>query len=210
MIGNYGAHNTEYGLEREDYTRVTSIGDCNGGPCRFVAFTKNGTRLDFGGTPDSTLDSINIDEPIRMWALNKVTDTRGNTLIIKYFDHVGTLYPTRIEYTGNTRLPNATPMRFVEFEYESRNDDEHVWTAGSISALLKRLKSIKTYIHSERASAASVAATATLVKDYRLQYHYSPATGSSRLSKIPGMRRGFTGMQRVFNAISLARQRFCL
>lgn len=76
--GPYGSDGTTYGFEREDYTRVQQQGICNGGPCSFVAHSKNGTRLDFGTTADSILTGSMVGEPIRVWALTRRLGQSGS------------------------------------------------------------------------------------------------------------------------------------
>ena len=167
-----------------DHTYFVSHGDCDGGPCYFTATTKDGTQLEFGRTPDSAPTSQPTSGPAWQWALNKVIDTRGNYIAIEYnsaWDHIR---PVSIRYTGNDDAGMAgAPLRRVDFEYESRNDEEEYFVNGRRVRSYKRLKEIRTYVTARR-MASTGAQPDRLVKWYRLTYDYSASSERSRLIRV--------------------------
>jgi hypothetical protein len=170
--GAYGANGTEYRLEIEGFTRFISYGTAGNGPAWFEAKTKSGQTLQFGNTTDSR-NLAQGKTSARTWAINRVTDTKGNYLIVSYTVDApnGQIYPSRIDYTGNAGA-GLQPYNSVQFAYETRADTPEMFQGGSLVKTLKRLSGIKAY------------AGAALVHDYRLTYEQSPATAVSRLTSV--------------------------
>ena len=179
LSGTYGANNTEYRTEKDSGARIYSYGTtCGNGPCYFKAKAAGGVESEFGNTADSRMEAIAIDSSgntsvkseVRVWALNKATDSNGNYTEISYtHESTGDYYPLEVKYTGNTSF---SPKHKVTFTYGDRDDDTKRYHAGTIIEQTKRLTNIKTY------------ADNNLIKDYRLSYDYSSMTKRSRLKSI--------------------------
>src|SRR6266581_1127622 len=185
--GAYGAHNTEYRTERESFAKIfsynTSVcGLDNGaapssGPACFKVLSKDGTVSEYGVSPDSRIQAAPkngvVQTTVRLWALNKVQDTRGNYYIVSYAEDNtnGEYRPVRIDYTGNANAALA-PYNSVRFVYGPRTDIVPVYEAGSMIKVTQRLTNAQTYTDT------------TLVRDYRLGYDNNGAVGGSRLLSV--------------------------
>lgn len=177
---SYGADGTEYRTERETFTKIISNGVAGGapadnGPAWFKVWTKSGQILEYGNTPDSSIQAQGKGAKVRVYALNKISDTKGNYLTILYtkdtvnFD----FYPSEIAYNYSGAAANA----FVRFAYDSsRADATPLYISGSMVKTVNRLTNVRTYVGSS--------AGATLVRDYRLAYEYGATTGRSRLTSV--------------------------
>src|SRR6266446_2053455 len=184
--GVYGAHGTEYRTERESFAKIfsydTSVcGLDNGvapssGPACFKVFSKDGTVSEYGVSPDSRIQAQG-KTVVRLWALDKVQDTRGNYYTVSYAENNanGEYRPVEIDYTGNVNAGLA-PYNSVRFVYGSRTDIVPVYEAGSMIKVTQRLTNVQTY------------ADATLVRSYNLAYDNNGApsgpTGRPRLISI--------------------------
>src|SRR6266704_3487130 len=183
--GAYGAHNTEYRTERESFAKIfsydTSVcGLDNGaapssGPACFKVISKNGTVSEYGVTGDSRIQAQG-KTVVRLWALNKVQDTRGNYYTVQYEENTptaitGEYRPVRIDYTGNASAGLA-PYNSVRFVYGSRSDIVPHYEAGSVIKVTQRLTNVQTY------------ADATLVRSYNLGYDNNGVVGRSRLRSV--------------------------
>ena len=172
--GTYGADGTEYRTERESFTKIISYGTSGSGtgPLYFKAWTKAGQIIEFGNTADSAIDAVYVDPAkqsntdIRVWAVNKVSDTVGNYMTVTYTEdpkasQTGDYRPLRIDYTGNANAA-LTPYNSVRFLYQTRTDVTPLYHAGSVVKTIQRLSNVQTY--------AKVNGTDTMVKDYRIAY----------------------------------------
>ncbi len=179
-VGDYGKHDIEYRTEVDGFTKVISKDTIttNNGPEYFIAYTKSGQILVYGYTADARIEAveaaagtITADDNIRLWAVNKISDTVGNYLTVTYSEDStnGSYHPTQIDYTGNgTVLPYAN----VQFEYESRTDTATLYFADSKVQNTQRLSNIKTYTDT------------TLIRDYQLVYDNNGAANRSRLTQL--------------------------
>ncbi len=168
---NYSAAGTEYRTERESYTKIISYGSAGNGPEYFMAWTKSGQIIEYGSSADSRIEAQG-KSTIRVWALKRVQDTKGNFLTASYEKDTanGAFYPIRIDYTGNGASATYASVRF---DYEVRTDASPFYLAGSLIKTVKRLTNVKTYF-----------GESLLVRDYRLNYEYGPDSGPSRLRTV--------------------------
>jgi Salmonella virulence plasmid 65kDa B protein/Insecticide toxin TcdB middle/N-terminal region/FG-GAP-like repeat/Phage tail fibre adhesin Gp38 len=158
--GTYGADGTEYRTEIESFSRVISHGTAGTGPAWFEVHTKSGQIMEFGNTTDShVLVQGRTDGTARSWAVNKVSDTKGNYFAVTYTPDTphGQTYPARIDYTGNAAA-SLQPYNSVQFLYAPRPDTTQLYHAGSLIQTMLRLTDVQTYTG------------ANLVADYRLAY----------------------------------------
>src|SRR6266581_9574131 len=173
--GAYGAHSTEYRTERESFARIFSYDtsvcglDNNAapslGPACFKVFSKDGTVSEYGVSPDSRTQAQG-KTVVRLWALDKVQDTRGNYYTVSFAENnvTGEYRPVEIDYTGNANAGLA-PYNSVRFVYGSRTDIVPQYEAGSVIKVTQLLTNVQTYTD------------ATLVRDYRLGYDNNGAVG---------------------------------
>jgi hypothetical protein len=176
ISGNYGAEGTEYRTEIESFSRVISHGTAGNGPAWFEVHTKSGQIMQFGNTADSQI-LAQCTPTVRSWAVNKVSDTKGNYYTVTYHNETATCggngqaYPIEIDYTGNAAA-GLTPNNRVVFAYTSRTDMPQYYQAGSLVRTAVLLTDVQTY------------AGASLVADYKLAYQRGSATGRSRLTSV--------------------------
>jgi len=178
ISGTYGANGTEYRTEREGYSKIVSYGSNGYGPTNFKVWTKSGQIMEFGNTQDSAIEAQG-KSALRVWAVNKISDTKGNYLTITYTEDTpnGQYYPSRIDYTGNAAAGLAT-YNSVRFTYATRPDIiPAIYVGGSLTSITQRLTNVQTY--------AKVSGVDTMVKDYQLTYANSSApNNASRVTQI--------------------------
>ena len=86
-VGSYGADGTFYSTEQEGFNKIQSFGSAGSGtaptgrqfygPSYFVVKSKAGLTMEYGNTADSKVIATG-KTVVRHWALNKVTDSKGN------------------------------------------------------------------------------------------------------------------------------------
>jgi hypothetical protein len=146
VTGTYGADGTEYRTERESFTKVVSYGAAGNGPAWWKVWTKSGQIMEYGNTADSRIEAQG-KASARVWALNKLTDTKSNYLTITYTEDNpnGDFYPNRIDYTGNASA-GLSPNSSARFTYETRADNtSEFYVGGSVIKTLKRLLKVQSY-----------------------------------------------------------------
>jgi hypothetical protein len=173
ISGTYGADGSEYRTEIESFSRVLAHGTAGTGPAWFEVHTKSGQIMQFGNTTDSRVLAQG-KTTARNWALNKVSDTKGNYFTVTYTNDTtnGQAYPIRIDYTANDGAGLAA-YNSVRFVYNSsRPDVVPAYHLGSLQQTTVLLTDVQTY------------AGASLVADYRLAYTQGSATGRSQLTSV--------------------------
>jgi FG-GAP-like repeat len=178
ISGSYGADGTEYRTEIDSFSRIISHGTAGNGPAWFEVHTKAGQIMQFGNTTDSFIFAQGT-ATARNWGLNKVSDTKGDYLSVKYTNNTssnpsvgnGEAYPSEIDYTANDAA-GLTAYNKVTFSYQTRTDQSTLYQAGSVIGSTMRLTDVMTY------------ANGSLVADYRLGYQYSASTSASEVISI--------------------------
>jgi RHS repeat-associated protein len=171
-IGTYGG-GTEYRTEIESYSRVISYGVAGTGPAWFEVHTKTGQVMEFGNTPDSQVLAQGTTT-VRNWAVNKVSDTKGNYFVVGYINDTvnGQAYPDHIGYTANDAA-GTSAANIVQFVYSTaRPDTAPLYHAGSLIQTTVLLTELQTY------------GDGSPTVDYRLTYQQGSATGRSRLTSM--------------------------
>jgi hypothetical protein len=195
--GAYGANNTEYRTERESFTKIVSYVTGSGsstGPSYFKAWTKSGQIMEFGNSADSAIEAVYVPSAnpvndtanaskndIRVWAVNKISDTVGNYLTVTYTEDTkamltGDYRPSRIDYTGHGGTTAVTPYNSVRFVYQTRTDKVPIFQGGAVVEVAQRLTNIQTWTKKNAAE--------FLVKDYRIHYEGNLAAELPSLSRI--------------------------
>ncbi len=170
--GTYGAADVVYRTELDSLSKVTTVGTVGSGPASFMVKTKSGLILEYGYTADSRIEAQGRSD-VRVWALNKITDTVGNYMKVTYYKDAanGEFRPLRLDYTGNAGM-NLSPFASVRLVYEDRPDKVVAYDHGDPVTTSKRASAIQMYMGD------------TLVTNYKLTYNASSATGSSLLAGV--------------------------
>lgn len=113
----YGADNSVYGTELEEFSKIVAHGATGQGPDYFVVFAKSGLIYEYGNTTDSKLKNGTC---ILSWKLNKITDRYNNYIKFSYVSTDDELPIDKIEYTGNGTSQN--PFAYIQFNYKYRAD----------------------------------------------------------------------------------------
>jgi len=182
-----GANGTEYRTEREGFSKIVSYRDnttfTGNGPQFFKVTTKSGTIMEYGVTANARIEAQG-KTTVRIWALNKIQDTKGNYLTIIYDENNinGEYRPTRIDYTGNAASPAYNSVRFV---YATRPDIIPRYEGGSLIKTTQLLTNVHTCTTTatDTTNVQTCPSTA-LVRDYRLAYDNKGAVDSSRLLSV--------------------------
>ncbi|HEY8949891.1 MAG TPA: polymorphic toxin type 10 domain-containing protein [Rhizomicrobium sp.] len=168
ISGSYGANQTIYRTEIEGFSRIESFctSPCANGPLYFKVWTKSGQIMEFGNTTDSRIYPVKADgsglmSVVRSWAVNKISDAKGNYINVSYTNNVtnGEVRPSEIDYTGNDGA-GLTPFASVKFFYNlTRADPLLFYQAGAVQSTTVLLTNIETYVGS------------TLITNYKLAYN---------------------------------------
>jgi len=159
--------------EIEEFSNIISHSDlATSGPAWFEVHTRSGQVMEFGNTVDSQIQAQG-KSAVRVWAVNKVSDSSGNYFTVAYNNDTtnGDFSPAQINYTGNDAA-GLVASNSVQFSYETRTDVVARYQAGVMSQTAGRLSEIRVYTG------------ATLVSDYRLTYQTSTSSGRSRLTSV--------------------------
>jgi hypothetical protein len=175
ISGTYGADGIEYRTERESFSRVVSYGTAGSGPSYFKVWTKAGLVMEFGNTADSKIEAQG-KASVRVWALNKTSDTKSNYFTVSYTkDNANGEYrPDRVDYTGNATA-GASPQNSVRFVYETRPDIVPLYQAGSLIKTSKRMKAIALF------------SGESLVASYKLSYGVIDSNNGAVLSRVSSL-----------------------
>lgn len=173
VSGTYGLAGSEYRTERDSFSKVVATGAAGNGPASFTVKTKAGLTMEFGNTADSRIEAQG-NTTVRAWALNKVSDVKGNFLAVSYTEDStnGSFYLNRIDYTGNS-ITGSTGTASVRFVWDAtRTDAIKGYLRASVVSVNTRLKNVRTYVGE------------SLVKDYRITYEQGVVTSRSRLKTL--------------------------
>jgi len=170
--GSDGGDGTEYRTERESFAKIVSYGAAGSGPAWFKVWTKAGQVMEYGATVDSRMN-VTGKNTVRMWALNRIEDTKNNYLAVSYLkeDGTGDFHPGHIDYSGNSKT-GTSAKNSVWFQYETRPDVSVAFQAGSLVGSVARLTGIKNYEGQ------------SLTRSYQLSYELSSTTKNSLLKNV--------------------------
>lgn len=156
--GIYGANGATYGLESENFSKVTSNGISGTGPTWFKIVTKEGVEMEFGNTADSRMMDEN-DVHVLFWRINRIKNPDGNYIDFKYLVNDRDSRIDEINYTGNTAT-GLLPYNKVKFQYKIRADISSQYIASSLVAGKYLLDKI------------TVTAEGSAVKSYDFKYSW--------------------------------------
>ena len=123
-IGNYGQDGATYQTQMANFSLITSHGSTGYGPDHWTVQGKDGLTYEYGNTTDSKVQVPGgATGQIRVWLLDKVSDTYGNTYTVTYgtgaSGTVGTAVPTSISWTPSS-AGSSTYNYTVSFTYQAR------------------------------------------------------------------------------------------
>lgn len=98
----YGASETTYRTELDQMVRVTAKASTGNIPGWFKVEMPNGLEYEYGNTQDSKLlASATTSAPPQFWAVNRISDSNGNSIVFVYDADNGTrkFRPNYISYT---------------------------------------------------------------------------------------------------------------
>ena len=170
VSGSYGANGSVYRTAKETFAHITAHGRAGGGPAYFVVRNKDGQVLSYGATADSRVEGAGRAD-VLTWSLSTIADRRGNTVAFKYIESGSSSRPQRIDYTQNSKT-GVKPFASVRFVYASRPDTFSGFVGGVEVSSNQIATQIQTYVGNK------------LLRDYRLRYDASPASGRSRLRSV--------------------------
>lgn len=168
----YGADGAEYRTELDSFSKIISYGISGDGPNSFKVWTKAGRLLEFGNSTSSHIEAQGRST-VRVWALNRNSDAKGNYYDVFYVKNANTgeYYPDRIDYTGNS-VTGAAPYNLVKFNYATLPTIDVAYRNGSVIQSTVRIASIKAYAGQD------------LVSEYRLGYREDVPWEASRLVSL--------------------------
>ncbi|WP_338771176.1 Ig-like domain-containing protein [Massilia sp. METH4] len=176
--GTYGASGSEYRIEQDNYSKITAMGSVNGGPEYFIAYLRDGTKIEFGNLIGGRM-ILTGHSSAMAWFASRSTDPRGNSYSVKYLaTPSGVPLVSQISYTGNASNGSAETNTVVFIYDTSRTDAEVSYLSGGQAKVSNRLARILI------ASDLAGAGTFTNVKYYNFGYQYSQSTSRSRLVSI--------------------------
>lgn len=132
--GSYGAPNTNYYLENDDFSHAKALGgDTENGPRWFVVWKKSGELFYYGDTRnDSTVGSVTpgtdafitasgaSSARANTWMLKAIRDRKGNYIRFSYLKEYGSPYISKVEYSGHLGNKLA-PFASINFNYSNKS-----------------------------------------------------------------------------------------
>ena len=134
--GTHGAVGAEYRTEVDGYSKIISYGGTANNPSYWVAQTKAGQVVTFGGGNAS----LAIPQGVTRWSVQQINDsTENNPIIYQYLFDNGSQYLDQVSYIGGK----------VDFTYETRPDIHSSYLYGNTITINKRLSTISLFSSSK-------------------------------------------------------------
>ncbi|WP_037411009.1 toxin TcdB middle/N-terminal domain-containing protein, partial [Shewanella fidelis] len=166
VSGTYGAANSKYRKELDDFSVTTALGQLNGGgPAAFKVENKAGETHYYGDvyaqtgknfkngegsnqfgdalvTINNTFTSNN--DVARLWAIKGVEDAVGNYISFHYTKTQTEHYISRIDYAGHSA--GALPYQSIQFDYIDNPKPKSGYLNGGEFSLTKLLNHVDVVI----------------------------------------------------------------
>jgi len=175
VSGIYGAANSEYRTEIDQFTRIKAFGtsaiNVNGGtsPAWWGVWSSGGAYQEYGRNTNSRF-LLPGTGTIMRWGLYRAFDNNDNYYTVSYEDSEG--LPTEISYTHNaTGLSADKKISFI-YESQDRPDSRFVYRGGVRIDRVKRLDSIE------------VSKDFQVLRSYDIDYELAPVSQRSRIKTI--------------------------
>ena len=158
QIGN-SASVRDFSTENNTFSKITSYGAYED-PDSFVVRTKDGLKYLY--LPNIRLLDASATKKSLFWMLARVEDTCGNYFTVSYSgdNDYHEIYPSRIDYTGNTAA-QLSPYASVRFSYEETPDSANTYVYGTVVRRSKCIQQISLYSGNE------------MIRQFVLDYTYS-------------------------------------
>src|SRR5579883_1613105 len=178
-IGNYGQDGATYQTQMANFSLITSHGSTGYGPDHWTVQGKDGLTYEYGNTSDSKVGVPGgASGEIRVWLLDKVSDTYGNTYTVSYVSgasgSAGIAVPKTISWTPSS-AGSSTYNYTVSFTYQARASGEAI-TGYAAGASLENNNLLKTI--------AVTYGSTQVERYYSLSYTPSQVTSRDLLSSI--------------------------
>jgi len=178
-LSGYGTAGSTYQTEIANFSNVTASSTTTGnGPAYFTVRGKDGLYYEYGNPTDAQGQATyaqalasGSSTPYG-WALDKVSDRAGNSMVIHYVVTNGTLLPSTIQYTYSTGNSGNTGYK-VSFTYGSRLTGSTITYLGGASVQQPNVLDTIT-----------VSSSGTTVRVYNLSYTASSTTQRGTLTSI--------------------------
>ena len=142
--GTEGANNCVYTVEGNPYTKVTLKG--SGSTMWFEVKTNDGKVYRYGSTEQSrqTYYVPSVGTHVNAWYISRATDRLGNYITYNYGRNERFVYPTSIQYGGNTNA-GSSHFNTISFEYDSLGTASQLFRLEGVAGRMnKRLRTVKT------------------------------------------------------------------
>ena len=181
---NYGAANSEYRSKTETFAKIVANSSQGAGPQSFTVYQPNGQIYYYGTTGDARIEKQGTTQgsgPVRVWALNKIEDLHGNTILFNYTEDTdnGSYYPSTIQYTGNS-VAGILPYNTISFSYEARPGAITHYLADAGITTTQRL----TALTMQATNLQSQTQTASVYS-----FNYASVSGAMPFSRLTQMQR---------------------
>ena len=117
----------------------------------WVVTDKKGTKYYYGSTDDSRQNDPGNASRVFRWALSRVEDLKGNYMTIVYMKDGNQVYPSSIQYTGNSQQ-SLNPYAQVTINYVSTSQKSNSYIAGFNITTAQRIDRVNTSVGSNNQS----------------------------------------------------------
>lgn len=192
VSGGYGQAGSVYRLESDDQTKVTVLGQRDGGPDQFKVEKKDGSVSIFGdaSSGSSSTSKQHLRYPtgastdtVLTWAVRSSSDSVGNKIVFDYDDDE---YGFRVKTILYSYDANSNWNSKISFSYEDRvHDVLQSYLSGYLVETSKRLGSIS--VHNKAGG------NERQLRLYRVGYNTQNA--NSQLSELSSIRECYAADQ---------------
>ncbi|WP_240220542.1 RHS repeat-associated core domain-containing protein [Rheinheimera hassiensis] len=173
VSGSYGAVNSQYRTEIDQFSRVTQLGgSLNESSTYFKVDYPNGRTAYFGSATNIAKVIHSGRSEAFSWLVDHILDATGKNAIHYNYDDLGSgeVLLNSIYYTGSSASVQGD--RSVRFTYESRPDISQSYLATGLSMQTQRLKTISSYVGGD------------MTQQFSLAYKASGASSRSLLQSV--------------------------
>ncbi|MEM9387142.1 MAG: RHS repeat-associated core domain-containing protein [Pseudomonadota bacterium] len=184
--GVYGAANSTYRTEVDQFLRITARAEGEQVPAYFDVERRDGSKVTYGVEASTRIEvqGTGGSGPVRSWLIDTAYDAFGNRVQYRYTEDIttGEVHPRRVDW-GDEVVPNgdSPELRYrLHFVWGDRpaSDSWKAYRAGAKSTISKRLRSIRSQRHDGSGY--------QFTRIYKLAYEAIAAedSGRSRLASV--------------------------
>jgi FG-GAP-like repeat/Salmonella virulence plasmid 65kDa B protein len=139
ISGSQGVAGSEYRTDSETFSRIVASGVAGNGPASFLVTLRSGGTQEYGVTSDARIEAEG-KTTIAVWALNKISDTLGNSIAFSYNKSA----PSSSFDVNDIKYGSGTSQTKVSFVYAQKaaNDIRIGYLAGSKVVSDRRLERV--------------------------------------------------------------------